>query len=115
VLGRRGAVVDVLAELAAVAADGERQALHRHEADAAFEIHAVRARGVLVAGAVHDGYRVIEHAFVDLAARVQTPVRRGAEFETVDDHVLDEAVAVEVLDERHPRQVGRAQAADECI
>ena len=41
---------------------------------------------------------------------MDAPIRRGAEADAVDQLVFDVAIAVEILDERHPGQVGGADA-----
>ncbi len=46
---------------------------------------------------------------------MHTPVCGRTELEAIDDDVLDEPIAVQVFHERHPRQVGGAEAADEGV
>src|SRR6185437_5895060 len=96
----------IVAQLAAIAADGEGQAIDA-VSQPGLGVHGLRAGRVLVAAAVHPRDGVA--GAIDLATAVQTPVGRSAEVETVDHDVLHVTVTIEVLNERYPGQVRRPE------
>src|SRR5438270_3415702 len=105
---RSGAVRQVrsaLAELARVPADAEGDVLLRIDADPSLEVDRVRvARQGLEPGTVDGRGGVADDTVRKRAADMHAPVRRSSEARPVDQRILDEAVAVETLDERSPRQ-----------
>uniref|UniRef100_A0A914YMC3 Uncharacterized protein n=1 Tax=Panagrolaimus superbus TaxID=310955 RepID=A0A914YMC3_9BILA len=101
--------VGFLAQLAAVAADGDHEVLVRGVGHAAFHVHALAAGRVLVTGAGHHRDGVVE-VVAQVAEAMQAPVGRVAVLQAVGQGVLDIAHAVELLDVRDPRHVGGTDA-----
>src|SRR5205823_11740881 len=88
--------------------DRKSDRLDRIDAYPALQIERIRAtRQRLVAGAVDRRNLVTDEILADRAADMHAPVGGRAELRAVDQRLLDEAIAIQALVERNPRQVGR--------